>query len=100
MEDDDFARRVYCILGVPIDDIDVAGVVDRIHGAALTRKHLFLSTPNLNYLMLSQKDAEFRRSLLQSDLCPADGMGAVKPIPPRSIFYIRAGEMSRRKGSR
>ena len=34
MEDDDFARRVYCILGVPIDDIDVAGVVDRIHRAA------------------------------------------------------------------
>jgi N-acetylglucosaminyldiphosphoundecaprenol N-acetyl-beta-D-mannosaminyltransferase len=77
MEDDDFARRVYCILGVPIDDIGMAGVVERIHNAARTRRPLFLSTPNLNYLMISQRDGEFRRSLLESDLCPADGMGVL-----------------------
>lgn len=77
MEDDDFARRVYCILGVPIDDIDMAGVVGAIHGAARSRRPLFLSTPNLNYLMLSQRDGDFRRSLVESDLCPADGMGVL-----------------------
>ncbi len=77
MAEDDFARKVYCVLGVPVDDIDMAGVVDRIHRAASTRKPLFLSTPNLNYLMLSQRDPEFRHSLLESDLCPADGMGVL-----------------------
>lgn len=77
MEDDDFARRVYCILGVPIDDIGMAGVVERIQQASLARRPLFLSTPNLNYLMLSQRDPLFRRSLLESDICPADGIGVV-----------------------
>lgn len=77
MGDDDFARRVYCILGVPIDAIDMAGVVDRIERAALARHPLFLSTPNLNYLMLSVRDGAFRRSLVESDLCPADGIGVL-----------------------
>lgn len=77
MEDDDFARRVYCVLGVPIDEISMAGLVGHINRAALTRKSLFISTPNLNYLMLSQRDPAFRRSLLESNICPADGIGVL-----------------------
>jgi N-acetylglucosaminyldiphosphoundecaprenol N-acetyl-beta-D-mannosaminyltransferase len=77
MEDDDFARRVYCVLGVPIDDISMAGLVGRIHQAASMRRPLFISTPNLNYLMLSQRDPAFRRSLIESDVCPADGVGVL-----------------------
>ncbi len=38
---------------------------------------MFISTPNLNYLMLSQRDPAFRRSLLESDICPADGVGVL-----------------------
>jgi N-acetylglucosaminyldiphosphoundecaprenol N-acetyl-beta-D-mannosaminyltransferase len=37
----------------------------------------FLSTPNLNFLVTSRTDPEFRESLLVSDLCPADGMPIV-----------------------
>lgn len=77
MEDDDFARKVYCILGVPIDEIGMAGLVGRIHQAASARKPMFISTPNLNYLMLSQRDPAFRHSLLESDICPADGVGVL-----------------------
>ena len=33
-----------------------------------------LSTPNVNFLMMSQSDPDFRESLLMSDLCAADGM--------------------------
>ena len=77
MEDDDFARRVHCFLGVPIDEISMAGLVGHIHRAASARKSLFISTPNLNYLMLSQRDQAFRRSLLESDICPADGVGVL-----------------------
>jgi N-acetylglucosaminyldiphosphoundecaprenol N-acetyl-beta-D-mannosaminyltransferase len=77
MEDDDFARRVYCVLGIPIDEISMAGLVGRIHKAASSRQPLFISTPNLNYLMLSQREPAFRRSLLESDICPADGVGVL-----------------------
>lgn len=77
MEDDDFARRVHCVLGVPIDEISMAGLVGHIHRAASMRKPLFISTPNLNYLMLSQRDPAFRRSLVVSDICPADGVGVL-----------------------
>ncbi len=77
MADDDFARKVYCVLGVPIDQVNMAGLVARIHQAASTKNPLFISTPNLNYLMLSQRDPAFRRSLLESDICPADGMGVL-----------------------
>lgn len=77
MEDDDFARRVHCVLGVPIDETSMAGLVGHIHRAASARKPLFISTPNLNYLMLSQRDPAFRRSLLESDICPADGIGVL-----------------------
>jgi N-acetylglucosaminyldiphosphoundecaprenol N-acetyl-beta-D-mannosaminyltransferase len=76
-EGDDFSRRVYCILGVPVDAINMAGLVERVHRATATRKRLFLSTPNLNFLMLSQRDAAFRHSLIASDLCPADGVGVL-----------------------
>ena len=77
MEDDDFARRVHCVLGIPIDEISMAGLVGHIHRAASARKPLFISTPNLNYLMLGQRDPAFRRSLLESDICPADGVGVL-----------------------
>jgi N-acetylglucosaminyldiphosphoundecaprenol N-acetyl-beta-D-mannosaminyltransferase len=75
--EDDFSRRVYCVLGVPVDKISMPELVSRIHRATSKREPLFLSTPNLNYLMLAQRDRDFRRSLLESDLCPADGVGVL-----------------------
>jgi len=70
---DDFSRDVYGVLGIPIDAADLSAVVQRI-GAAMRQDRPFLiSTPNLNFLVTSQSDSEFRESLLQSDLCPVDG---------------------------
>lgn len=74
---DDLSREAYCVLGVPIDVIDMAGVLARIDLAVATASPLFLSTPNLNYLVNSRSDAEFRESLVLSDLAPADGMAVV-----------------------
>ena len=74
---DDLSREVYCILGMPIDVIDMPSVLHRIDFAAATASRLFLSTPNLNYLVNCQSDMEFRESLLLSDLSPADGMAIV-----------------------
>ena len=68
------ARTVYCVLGIPIDAIDLTTVVHRIEAAAAERAVLLISTPNLNFLVSSLSDREFRELLLASDLCPPDGM--------------------------
>src|SRR5262245_11078841 len=73
----DFGRDVYCVLGMPIDAIDMATVLHRIEAAAASRAPFLISTPNLNFLVNSRSDPEFRESLLDSDLCPADGMPIV-----------------------
>jgi len=76
-EDDDLAREVYGILGMPIDALDRASVLQKIVNAIEARRPLLLSTPNVNFLMKSQRDRDFRESLIQSDLCTADGMPIV-----------------------
>ena len=45
-----------------------------IDAAVREPRTLFLSTPNLNFFAMCWRDAEFRRSLLVSDLCLPDGM--------------------------
>lgn len=74
---DDLSRDVYCILGMPIDVIDTPGVLNKIDQSADAGSTLFLSTPNLNFLVHSHTDPEFRDALLLSDLSPADGMPIV-----------------------
>ena len=66
----DLQRDVYCILGMPIDAINMADVVKRIDEAVATRSAFRISTPNLNFLSNSLFDKEFRETLLDSDLCP------------------------------
>src|SRR5262245_3848154 len=70
---DGFSRKVYCILGMPIDAIEMPDVLHRIDTAALCTAPFLLSTPNLNFLVTSRSEPEFRESLLDSDLCPPDG---------------------------
>jgi N-acetylglucosaminyldiphosphoundecaprenol N-acetyl-beta-D-mannosaminyltransferase len=69
----DLARSVYCVLGMPIDAVNLATVVRRIEAAAANRTGFLISTPNLNFLVSSLSDPEFRESLLDSDLCSPDG---------------------------
>jgi N-acetylglucosaminyldiphosphoundecaprenol N-acetyl-beta-D-mannosaminyltransferase len=71
---DDLSREVYCILGIPIDAIEMPAVMQRIDAAVRKATPYLISTPNLNFLVNSQADPEFRESLLMSDLCPPDGM--------------------------
>ncbi len=74
---DDLSREVYGILGMPIDLLDRQAAVETITAAARERRSVLLSTPNLNFLRLCQRDAEFRETLLRSDICVADGMPIV-----------------------
>jgi N-acetylglucosaminyldiphosphoundecaprenol N-acetyl-beta-D-mannosaminyltransferase len=77
MTGDDLSRDVYCVLGIPIDVGGMQSVLSDIEAAAANRVRLFLSTPNVNFLVNMQSDPDFRESLLQSDLCPADGLPIV-----------------------
>jgi N-acetylglucosaminyldiphosphoundecaprenol N-acetyl-beta-D-mannosaminyltransferase len=69
----DLMRSVYCVLGMPIDAINLATLVQKAEAAAANRAVFLISTPNLNFLVNSLSDPEFRESLLDSDLCPPDG---------------------------
>jgi N-acetylglucosaminyldiphosphoundecaprenol N-acetyl-beta-D-mannosaminyltransferase len=71
---DDLSREVYCILGIPVDAIGIQAVLRRIRSAAAARTPFLFSTPNLNFLVISQSDRDFRQSLILSDLCTADGV--------------------------
>lgn len=72
--EDDLARDVYCLLGMPVDAVDLSQAIRRIEAAARCGQPYLISTPNLNFLSNSLADPTFRSSLLQSDLCTADGM--------------------------
>ena len=74
---DDLLREVYCILGIPIDAVDMSTVLSTIQSAAVRGAPFVLSTPNLNFLVCALTDARFRESVLLSDLCPPDGMPLV-----------------------
>lgn len=62
------------MLGLPFDAVTLEGAVAQVRHAVKTRTPLFISTPNLNFLINSQTDAAFRQSVIQSDLSLADGM--------------------------
>ena len=60
--------------GLPFHSVTTAQAVEQLCVAMRDRQRLFLSTPNLNFLVAAQTDAAFRESVLQSDLSVADGM--------------------------
>ena len=73
----DFERDVHCLLGLPIDAVDLAGAERRIRAAAAARLPCFMSTPNVNFVIESRSDRAFRDAVLHSDLSVADGMPLV-----------------------
>jgi N-acetylglucosaminyldiphosphoundecaprenol N-acetyl-beta-D-mannosaminyltransferase len=74
---EDLSREVHCVLGIALDAIQMPAVLQRIQAAAASAAPLLVSTPNLHFLVLSLIDREFRETILESDLCPADGMPVV-----------------------
>jgi N-acetylglucosaminyldiphosphoundecaprenol N-acetyl-beta-D-mannosaminyltransferase len=77
LNSDALMREVYCLLGMPVDAIEMPALLRRIEAAASAGTPLFISTPNLNFLIKCRSNAIFRESLLHSDLCPSDGMPVV-----------------------
>jgi len=86
----ELAREVICLFGLPFDVVTMGQTVRLVREAVGSRQPLFLSTPNLNFLIGCQHDAAFRQSVLDSDLSVADGMPLIwmarwlgAPLPER-----------------
>lgn len=71
---DNLSRQVYCILGMPLDSFDMEGALETANAATLQDKPYLLSTPNLNFLINTLRNRNFRESVLLSDMSIADGM--------------------------
>jgi N-acetylglucosaminyldiphosphoundecaprenol N-acetyl-beta-D-mannosaminyltransferase len=71
---DDLSRNVYGLLGIPVDGIDFSSLLQRMSFALQSASPFLISTPNVNFLIKSQRNSEFRESILQSNLCLPDGM--------------------------
>lgn len=104
--DTDLSRDVFCVLGMPIDSVDMSGTIRRFEAAAAGGTSFLVSTANLNFLVNSRRDPEFRESLLQSDLCVADGMPLIwiaallgLPIKQRIAGCDILDALKRRPGS-
>lgn len=89
-DNNDFERDVWCLLGLPFDAVKMDDVVEKFYFSSIKNKPLFFSTPNLNFLIASQCDNDFRNSVINSDLSVADGKPLVWvarllniPIPER-----------------
>jgi N-acetylglucosaminyldiphosphoundecaprenol N-acetyl-beta-D-mannosaminyltransferase len=70
---DELSRQVFGILGIPIDAMEQLPALRALEVAVENREPFLLSTPNVNFLVSSQVDRQFRESLLLSDLCLVDG---------------------------
>lgn len=73
-----FDRPVYALLGIPVDALSTVQTCDRLVDAVRTESPCFFTTPNLNFLVACQTDANFRDSVVDSDLVVADGQPLVR----------------------
>jgi len=73
----DMSRAVYDVAGLPFDSVTIEQAVSIVLDAVATRKPMFVSTPNLNFLISAQLDKSFQKSIFESDLSLADGMPIV-----------------------
>ena len=73
----EFRRKVWCLLGIPIDVINFDDAVELLQTMVEKRERCFLSTPNLNFIVEARKSMGFRDSVIDSDLVLLDGMPPV-----------------------
>ena len=57
---EDLSRNVFGILGIPVDAIGMSDLVRKIEIAALGTEPYLISTQNLNFVVQSLADPQFR----------------------------------------
>lgn len=65
------------ILGVNFDVLDLNTVMNRVAVALKNNTRCFIVTPNPEFVVLAQKDIEFRKILNSADISLADGTGII-----------------------
>lgn len=99
----DFSRNVHCVFGLPFDGLTEDMALQHLVHAAHNGKRCFLSTPNLSFAAGCVHDADFRQSVIDSDLSTPDGapivwlgrlMGAALPerVTGSNLFDRMANE--------
>lgn len=71
---DDLSREVFGLLGLPVDSLNFPKLLRSIEIASDILSPYLISTPNVNFLVASRRNTDFRESLLRSDVCIVDGM--------------------------
>jgi len=71
--EEDFQRDVYCLFGLPIDNLSMAEAKALIRQKAKQGGASVLSTVNVNWMVLSFTNPEFRNAILNSDIVTLDG---------------------------
>ncbi|MDN3275936.1 WecB/TagA/CpsF family glycosyltransferase [Frankia sp. RB7] len=101
------SRKVYGLLGLPVDAIGFKALIATMDEAAAKREPFLISTPNVNFLIKSHSNDSFRSSILLSDLCLVDGMPLIwiakllrVPIRERVAGSDLFGRLKARTGTR
>jgi len=83
-------ERLHTFLGLPFDLVTVDETCRKVTHAVASRQRLFLTTPNVNFVLTSMRNAAFRNSVIDSDWVVVDGMPLVwlgrwlgLPVPER-----------------
>ena len=69
----DFQRDVYCLLGLPVDNLTLQSTKDAIRQMRRQEESIVLATINVNWVVKSFADPQFRAAILNSDLVSLDG---------------------------
>jgi N-acetylglucosaminyldiphosphoundecaprenol N-acetyl-beta-D-mannosaminyltransferase len=70
----DFSRDVWCLLGLPFDNITLQATVTSIDESVKSGCQKHLITPNVNFICQSLSDPEFRKNLILNELSLVDGV--------------------------
>jgi N-acetylglucosaminyldiphosphoundecaprenol N-acetyl-beta-D-mannosaminyltransferase len=65
------------VLGVRLDDVTLEETIDFLEGFIKSRSPHLVATNNTEFVMMAQKDEEFRRVLNAADLSIPDGIGLI-----------------------
>jgi N-acetylglucosaminyldiphosphoundecaprenol N-acetyl-beta-D-mannosaminyltransferase len=82
--------RLHAFLGLPFDLVTVEETCRKVLDAVASHQRLFLTTPNVNFVVACSRNPVFRNSVIDSDWVVVDGMPLVwlgrwlsLPVPER-----------------
>lgn len=83
-------ERLHTFLGLPFDLVTVDEICRKVFDAVAMQQRLFLTTPNVNFVVACTRNSAFRNSVIDSDWVVLDGMPLVwlgrwlgLPVPER-----------------